>query len=74
MASNSTQPLKTGDLSIYADTGEVRNSHGVSVRLGPVNMKILTLLASRAGDVVLRKDLFEGVWKNQTVSDDALTR
>ncbi len=74
MESESTQPLKTGDLSIYADSGEVRNSRGVSVRLGPVNMRILALLTSRAGDVVLRKELFEEAWKNQTVSDDALTR
>lgn len=74
MASKIAQPMNVGDLSIYPETGEVRNSQGMSVRLSPVNMKILALLASRAGDVVPRNELFEEVWKNQTVSDDALTR
>jgi hypothetical protein len=37
-------------------------------------MRILTLLASRVGNVVRRNELFEEAWKNQTVSDDALTR
>jgi len=66
--------MEVGDLSIYPETGEVRNSQGMSVRLSPVNMRILALLASRAGDVMPRNELFEEVWKNQTVSDDALTR
>lgn len=66
--------MEIGDLSIYPETGEVRNSQGMSVRLSPVNMRILALLASHAGNVVLRNELFEKVWKNQIVSDDALTR
>ena len=74
MASKTAQPMEVGDLSIYPETGEVRNSQGMSVRLSPVNMRILALLASRAGDVMPRNELFEEVWKNQTVSDDALTR
>ena len=74
MASDSAQPLEAGDLTVDSETGEVRNSLGKTVRLGPVNMRILALLASRTGEVVSRKELFEAAWKNQTVSDDALTR
>lgn len=74
MAPESALPTKIGDLSIYAKAGEIRNSRGMSVRLGPVNMRILNLLVSRAGRVVLRSEIFEEIWKNQVVSDDALTR
>jgi len=74
MASDGAPTLKTGDLMVYSATGEVRNSLGTSVRLGPVNMKILRTLVSRAGEVVLRSELFDDIWKNQSVSDDALTR
>ena len=74
MASEGALPLESSDLTIYPEAGEVRNSLGKSVRLGPVNMRILNLLVSRAGQVVLRSELFEEVWTNQSISDDALTR
>lgn len=74
MTPESPPPLRVCDLIIYVEAGEVRNSLGMSVRLGPVNMRILGLLASRAGEVVLRNELFEEIWPNQLVSDDALTR
>jgi DNA-binding winged helix-turn-helix (wHTH) protein/TolB-like protein len=74
MASDGAPTQKTGDLMVYSETGEVRNSLGKSVRLSPVNMKILKALVSRAGEVVLRSELFDDIWKNQSVSDDALTR
>lgn len=74
MAPDSTLLFESGDLSICPERGEVRNSRGQSARLGLVNMKVLTLLVSRAGHVVSRGELFEAVWKNQAVSDDALTR
>jgi len=74
MASDGAPTPKTGDLIVYSETGEVRDSLGRSVRLAPVNMKILRTLVSRAGEVVLRSELFDDIWKNQSVSDDALTR
>lgn len=37
-------------------------------------MKVLSALLARPGRMVSRGDLFEGVWPNQIVSDDALTR
>lgn len=74
MAPDNTLLFESGDLVIYPEFGEVRNSRGESARLGPVNMKVLKLLVSRRGQVVSRSELFEEVWKNQVVSDDALTR
>lgn len=63
-----------GDLRISPSFGTISNASGASVRLGPVNMKVLEVLLARAGDVVSRRDLFDTVWKNQVVSEDALTR
>ncbi len=74
MAPDSAPARESVDLVVYSETGEIRNSLGRSVRLGPVNLKILTVLVSRAGEVVLRSELFDEIWRNQSVSDDALTR
>jgi len=66
--------LRSGDLSFFPERGEVRNSRGETVRLGPVNMKVLSLLVSRPDQVVSRREILDTVWRNQVVSDDALTR
>ena len=63
-----------GNLRICPQLGEVSNSEGATVRLGPVNMKVLALLVSHPLALVSRNEIFETVWKNQVVSDDALTR
>lgn len=63
-----------GDLTICPSLGTITSASGASVRLGLVNMKVLEALLARAGDVVSRNDLYKTVWKNQVVSDDALTR
>jgi DNA-binding winged helix-turn-helix (wHTH) protein len=63
-----------GDLTICPSLGTITSASGESVRLGLVNMKVLEALLARAGDVVSRSELFQAVWKNQVVSDDALTR
>ena len=63
-----------GDLRICPSLGTITSASGASVRLGLVNMKVLEALLARAGNVVSRNDLFNAVWKNQVVSDDALTR
>jgi DNA-binding winged helix-turn-helix (wHTH) protein len=63
-----------GDLRICPSLGTITSASGASVRLGLVNMKVLEALLARAGDVVSRNDLYQAVWKNQVVSDDALTR
>jgi len=74
MAQDAVPLFESGDLTISPDLGVVRNLRGESARLGPVNMRVLVLLLSRAGQVVSRNEVFESVWKNQDISDDALTR
>jgi DNA-binding winged helix-turn-helix (wHTH) protein len=74
MVSDDTPELSAGDLSIRPELGEIRNARGDCTRLGPINMKVLALLVRRQGQVVSRNELFESVWPNQVVSDDALTR
>jgi DNA-binding winged helix-turn-helix (wHTH) protein len=74
MTSHDSLLLESGDLSVCPELGEVRNARGESTRLGPVNMKVLALLMSRPGQVVGRAEVFESVWRNQVVGDDALTR
>ncbi len=44
------------------------------VRLSPVNKKVLLTLLAHAGEAVSRQQLFDTVWPNQVISDDALTR
>jgi len=74
MSQDAVPLFESGDLTISPDLGVVRNLRGESVRLGPVNMRVLALLLSRAGQVVSRTEVFESVWTNQEISDDALTR
>jgi len=70
------QPLnyRSGDLNISPQLGEVRNHHGETARLGPINMRVLSLLISKPQILIKRSEIFETIWKNQVVSDDALTR
>lgn len=61
-------------LSFKPETGRVGTADGQSVRLGPVNMKVLAVLLGRPLQVVTRAELFDAVWRNQVVGEDALTR
>lgn len=63
-----------GDLRICPAVGQISNAAGDSIRIGPVNMKVLTALLDRQGQVVSRSQLYQAVWGNQVVSEDALTR
>lgn len=63
-----------GDLRVSPALGLVANAGGESTRLGPVNMKVLSTLLAHPGRMFTRSELFEAVWPNQIVSDDALTR
>ena len=44
-----------------------------SMRVEPKAMRVLTLLASKAGQVVTRQELEDVVWENMVVGPDALT-
>ena len=61
-------------VSVYPDTGTLHVSETEQERLSPVNMKVLMVLLEAPQQVVSRNTLFEKVWPNQTISDDALTR
>jgi len=64
----------SGDLIIRPESGQVTNSRGESARFGPVNMKVLATLLDRAGEIVSRGEIYDAVWGNQLVGEDALTR
>lgn len=64
---------KSANLVAYPSLGQVRAKNKV-IRLGPVNMRVLIFLMVNHGKVVSRTDIFDAVWKNQVISDDALTR
>ena len=65
---------RSGDLTIQPQLGEIKNNQGDSVRLGPINMKVLVHLLEHPGKVISRSELFDNIWKNQVVNDDTLTR
>lgn len=64
----------SGNLTVDTSLGRVTCTRGKTLRLSPVNMKVLQALVNRPGEVISRAELFEGIWKNQVVSDDTLTR
>jgi DNA-binding winged helix-turn-helix (wHTH) protein len=64
----------SGDLRVCPELGQVMTSAGGQVRLGPINMKVLEALLARPGSVVSRAEIYEAVWRNQAVGEDALTR
>ena len=63
----------TAGFEVCPELGQVKQGEQ-SIRLGPVNMRVLLVLLENHGRVVSRTELFEQVWKNQIVSDDTLTR
>ena len=74
MKMNDEQTIyQTAGLSICPHSGQVR-AGDEQVRLGPINMKVLVFLLRNQSQVVSRAALFDGVWGNQVVSDDVLTR
>ncbi len=73
MSQEPTLYYKTADLLFNTDTGEV-SSPKQKLRLSPVNARVLNVLLQAPEKAVSRQQLFEGVWPNQVVSDDALTR
>ncbi|MCF6317672.1 MAG: winged helix-turn-helix domain-containing protein [Proteobacteria bacterium] len=70
---NEPNIIKTADFIIYQDLGLVE-VNSKTIRLGPVNMKVLLILVYNCDKVVSRTELFDTVWNNQIISDDALTK
>lgn len=63
----------SADLEVSPQSGQVI-IRGEVIRLGLINMQVLVILMEQPGQVISRAEIFDGVWKNQTVSDDVLTR
>lgn len=74
MPGHALPDYQCGELRVTPALGLVSNGRGESVRVGLVNMKVLCTLLTQPGRMVSRGEIFEAVWPNQVVSDDALTR
>jgi len=73
MSQDDKQFYNSAGLLINISTGEVSNPRE-KLRLSPVNSRVLNALIQEAEKAVSRQQLFDRVWPNQVVSDDALTR
>src|SRR5262245_57605732 len=60
--------VRFGDFELNTSLGELRRG-GRAVKLQPQPMKVLVLLAQRAGHVVTREELQAAVWGGDTVVD-----
>jgi TolB-like protein/Tfp pilus assembly protein PilF len=60
--------VRFGTFELDLTSGELRNT-GVLVRLQPQPLKVLMLLASRAGQLVSRADIRKQVWPDDTFVD-----
>jgi len=60
--------LRFGVFELDAETGELRKS-GIRLHLPPQPLQVLTLLLSRAGEVVTREEIRENLWGKETFVD-----
>jgi DNA-binding winged helix-turn-helix (wHTH) protein/TolB-like protein len=77
MTNNNSLPQHTfqcASLVLDLELGLLKNAEGACQRLSPINLKLLSYLLSRAGEVISRAEIFDAVWPNQLLSDDVLTR
>lgn len=65
--------LELGDWLVQPDQNRISRP-GASVQLEPRLMDVLVFLADRAGQVVSRDQLVEGVWKVEFITEWAITR
>jgi DNA-binding winged helix-turn-helix (wHTH) protein len=67
--------MYTAGLVVDSKAGAISNlSKQNTIRMSPVNMRVLKVLIQNAEQTVSRQQLFDSVWPNQLVSEDALTR
>nr|WP_255500889.1 winged helix-turn-helix domain-containing protein [Caulobacter sp. 17J80-11] len=62
-----------GAWRVFADRNEIEGPAGV-VRLEPMAMRLLCLLAENAGRTVTRAEIVERLWDGRAVTHDAVTR
>ncbi|MBK9965668.1 MAG: winged helix-turn-helix domain-containing protein [Holophagales bacterium] len=65
--------LELGEWLVHPDQNRISRP-GASVQLEPRLMDLLVFLARRAGQVVSRDQLIEGVWKVEFITEWAITR
>lgn len=63
-----TQLLRFADVEFDVKAGELRRG-GMTTRLEPQPARVLAMLVERAGDVVTRTELQQGVWSGDTFVD-----
>jgi DNA-binding winged helix-turn-helix (wHTH) protein len=62
------RPLHFGAFELDAGTGELRRRRRV-VHLGPQALKVLALLATRAGEIVTREEIERELWGGALQAD-----
>src|ERR1700744_124978 len=67
-APTTSQEIRFSDYVLDLRTGELRRN-GAILRLQPQPARILTILASRAGEMVTRQELAQKVWGSETHVD-----
>ncbi|MDK2586847.1 response regulator transcription factor [Romboutsia sedimentorum] len=66
---NNSEVLKSGDLTLNVNTKEVF-VEGESVKLTPIEFKILNLLLANKGQVFSIEHIYERVWKEDNLNAD----
>ncbi len=70
---SSTTTYSSECMTFSPDSGEVSNSH-VSIKLTPVNMRVLVILLENQQQVITRREFIDQVWEKLVVGEDSLTR
>src|SRR5947209_2013404 len=65
---NTSNPICFGEFTLDLRTGELRRN-GTTLKLQPQPARLLTILVSRAGEVVTRQELSDQVWGSDTYVD-----
>jgi DNA-binding winged helix-turn-helix (wHTH) protein/tetratricopeptide (TPR) repeat protein len=65
-------PFRLGDWTVHPERNLLESSGG-SQRLEPKAMDTLLLLAARAGEVVTKDELIDGVWEGRIISEGTMT-
>jgi TolB-like protein/DNA-binding winged helix-turn-helix (wHTH) protein/Tfp pilus assembly protein PilF len=60
--------LRFGDFLLDSKAGELRKA-GIRIKLQPQPFKVLSILASRAGEAVTREEIQQQVWGSETFVD-----
>lgn len=68
-----TEPFRLGEIVVRPEERVIERGD-MAVHVEPKVMDVLLVLATRAGQVVSRNELFDAVWRGAIVSDEALSR